>query len=159
LKISLQVSLLCVEESFPEVVTYLLSIGDVRANVAGATSALLCSATLNHVGCLQALLAPNSPVNVNSLNQSSQSPLHSAAMSANLEAVQLLWSRGAVCTVRNSIGSTPLHYVCFNSDEDAVQAQMLGTFLEYGFSGGDSVINAQDSDGRTPALGSDLEYI
>jgi len=39
----------------------------VRADVASAAFALHSAARLNHVGCLQALLAPNSPVNVSCL--------------------------------------------------------------------------------------------
>ena len=137
---------IAVRENLPEVVTYLLSRSDVRADVAGATSALHSAAQFNHVGCLQALLAPNSPVNANNLDQN-VSPLHSAAIDASLEAVQLLLSRGAVCTVRDRDGSTPLHYVCCDSDKKAERAQILGLLLE---SGGDSVMNAQNNDGYTP---------
>jgi len=135
------------EENLPEVVTYLLSRNDVHADVAGATSALHWATQYNHVECVQALLAPDSPVNANSLNQYSQYPLHSAASRASLEAVQFLLSRGAVCTVRDRIGWTPLHYVCCDSDKKAEQAQILGMLLE---SGGDSVMNAQDDEGNTP---------
>jgi hypothetical protein len=138
---------IAVKENFPEVVTYLLSRNDVRADVAGATSALHRAALRNHVGCLQVLLAPNSPVNANSLEWYGWYPLHSAAKHASLEAVQLLLSRGAVCTVRNDYGSTPLHYVCCRSDKKAERAQILGMFLE---SGCDNVMNAQDDGGNTP---------
>ena len=138
---------IAVKENFPEVVTYLLSRNDVRADVAGATSALHRAALRNHVGCLQVLLAPNSPVNANSLEWYGWYPLHSAAKHASLEAVQLLLSRGAVCTVRNDYGSTPLHYVCCRSDKKAKRAQILGMLLE---SGGDNVMNAQDNCGYTP---------
>ena len=137
---------IAVRENLPEVVTYLLSRSDVRADVAGATSALHSAAQFNHVGCLQVLLAPNSPVNANNLDQN-VSPLHSAAIDASLEAVQLLLSRGAVCTVRDRDGSTPLHYVCCDSDKKAERAQILGMLLE---SGGDGVKNAQNNDGYTP---------
>ena len=137
---------IAVRENLPEVVTYLLSRSDVRADVAGATSALHSAARFNHVGCLQVLLAPNSPVNANNLDQN-VSPLHSAAIDASLEAVQLLLSRGAVCTVRDRDGSTPLHYVCCDSDKKAERAQILGMLLE---SGGDGVKNAQNNDGYTP---------
>ena len=138
---------IAVEESLPEVATYLLSRSDVRADVAGATSALHSAAQYNHVECLQAFLAPDSPVNANSLNQYGHYPLHSAAGNARLEAVQLLLSRGAVCTVRDRDGSTPLHYVCCDSDKKAERAQILGMLLE---SGGDGVKNAQNNDGYTP---------
>ena len=137
---------IAVRENLPEVVTYLLSRSDVRADVAGATSALHSAARFNHVGCLQVLLAPNSPVNANCLYQN-VSPLHSAAIDANLEAVQLLLSRGAVCTVRDRDGSTPLHCVCYDSDKWAERAQILGMLLECG---GDSVMNDQDISGCTP---------
>ena len=138
---------IAVRENLPEVVTYLLSRSDVRADVAGATSALHSAARFNHVGCLQVLLAPNSPVNANCLYQN-VSPLHSAAGNASLEAVQLLLSRGVVCTVRDRDGSTPLHNVCWcDSGKKAERAQILGLLLE---SGGDSVMNAQNNDGYTP---------
>ena len=137
---------IAVRENLPEVVTYLLSRSDVRADVAGATSALHSAARFNHVGCLQVLLAPNSPVNANCLYQN-VSPLHSAAGNASLEAVQLLLSQGAVCTVRDRDGRTPLHYVCCRSDKKAERAQILGMFLE---SGCDNVMNAQDDGGNTP---------
>jgi len=139
---------IAVEESLPEVATYLLSRSDVRADVAGATSALHSAAQYNHVECLQAFLAPDSPVNANSLNQYGHYPLHSAAGNARLEAVQLLLSRGAVCTVRNNNnGSTPLHNVCGRSSKNAERAQILGMLLE---SGGDNVMNAQDIYGYAP---------
>jgi len=135
------------EENLPEVVTYLLSRNDVRSDVAGVASALHSAADLNHVECLQAFLAPNSPVNANSLNCRGYSPLHSAALNANLEAIQLLLSRGAVCTLRDHHGSTPLTYVCEHADEGAVRAQILVMLLE---SGGDSEMNAQNKYGNTP---------
>jgi len=138
---------IAVEESLPEVATYLLSRNDVRADVAGATSALHSAAQYNHVECLQAFLAPDSPVNANSLNQYGHYPLQSAAGNASLEAVQLLLSQGAVCTVRDRDGRTPLHYVCCRSDKKAKRAQILGMLLE---SGGDNVMNAQDNCGYTP---------
>jgi ankyrin repeat protein len=134
-------------EDLPEVVTYLLSRNDMRADVAGATSALHQAAQRNYVECLQALLAPDSPVNTDSLDQYGWYPLHSAAENANLEAVQLLLSRGAVCVVRASNGWTPLHQVCSQSDKRAKRAQILGMLLE---SGGDNVMNAQDNCGYTP---------
>ena len=138
---------IAVKESLPEVVTYLFSRNDVRADVAGATSALVFAARYNHVECLQAFLAPDSPVNANSLNQYGHYPLQSAAGNASLEAVQLLLSQGAVCTVRDRDGRTPLHYVCCRSDKKAERAQILGMFLE---SGCDNVMNAQDDGGNTP---------
>jgi len=134
-------------EDLPEVVVFLLRRGDVRADVANITSALCRAAYLNHVECLQALLAPDSPVNANSLNACDQSPLSLAVFPANFEAVQLLLSRGAVCTVQVAHGSTLLHHVCFVSDKKAVRAQMLGMLLD---SGGDSVMNAQNDEGNTP---------
>ena len=126
---------------------YLLSRGDVRADVFNITSALHFAAQLNHVECLQALLAPDSPVNANSIDACGQSPLQVAALTASLEAVQLLLSRGAVCTLHVVNGLTPLHAICSNSYKKAVRAQILGILLE---SGGDSVINAQDDDGKAP---------
>ena len=138
-----------VDESLPDVVTYLLSRNDVRDDVGVATSALHRAALRNHVECLQAFLAPDSPVNVNSLDRGDWYPLHSAVFCANLEVIQLLLSRGAVCTVRDSSGKTPLHFICWDWDplKKAVQAQILGIFLE---NGGDSVMNAQDNNGWTP---------
>ena len=141
-----------VDESLPDVVTYLFSRNDVRADVAGATSALVFAARYNHVECLQAFLAPDSPVNANSLNQYGWCPLHPAASSARLEAVQFLLSRGAVCTVRDHHGSTPLHFVCERADEGAVRAQILGVLEALLESGGDNVMNAQDIYGYTPLL-------
>ena len=138
---------IAVEESLPEVATYLLSRSDVRADVAGATSALHSAAQYNHVECLQAFLAPDSPVNANSLNQYGHYPLQSAAGNARLEAGQLLWAHGAVCTVRDREGRTPLHSVCCRSGRKAERAQILGIFLE---SGGDNVMNAQEDEGYTP---------
>ena len=134
-------------EDLSEVVTYLLSRNDVRADVAGATSALHWAAQLNRVECLQAFLAPESPVNAYSLDEYGWYPLHSAAGNASLEAVQLLLSRGAVCTVRDREGRTPLHSVCCRSGRKAERAQILGIFLE---SGGDNVMNAQEDEGYTP---------
>ena len=138
---------IAVRESLPEVVTYLLSRNDVRADVAGATSALFSAAWNNDVECLRDFLASDSPVNANSLNQYGHYPLQSAAGNASLEAVQLLLSQGAVCTVRDRDGRTPLHYVCCRSDKKAKRAQILGMLLE---SGGDNVMNAQDNCGYTP---------
>ena len=88
-------------------------------------------------------------MNANSSNQDGSSPLLTAAIEVNLEAVQLLLLRGAVCTVRDSSGKTPLHFICWDWDplKKAVQAQILGIFLE---NGGDSVMNAQDNNGWTP---------
>ena len=139
--------MVAVREDLPEVVVYLLSRGDVRADVFNITSALHFAAQLNHVECLQALLAPDSPVNANSIDACGQSPLQVAALTASLEAVQLLLSRGAVCTLHVVNGLTPLHAICSNSYKKAVRAQILGILLE---SGGDSVINAQDDDGKAP---------
>ena len=136
-----------VREDLPEIVVFLLRRGDVRADVANITSALFRAAYLNHVECLQALLAPDSPVNANSLDAYGQPPLSSAALPANFEAAQLLLSRGAVCTVQVGYGNTLLHHVCSSSDKKAVRAQILGVFLD---SGGDSVMNAQNNGGTTP---------
>jgi len=86
-------------------------------------------------------------VNANSSNQDGSSPLLTAAIEVNLEAVQLLLLRGAVCTVRDRYGRTPLHYVCWKFDEKAGRPQILGMFLELD---GDSVMNAQDIRGCTP---------
>jgi cytohesin len=139
---------IAVIEDLPEMVALLLRRGDVRADVASVTSALHSAAGNKRVECLQAFLAPGSPVNANSSDQCGDSPLHRAALYANLEAVQLLLSRGAVCTVRDDWGSTPLHFVCcWHPGKDAERAQMLGMFLE---SGGDSVMNVQDKWKRTP---------
>ena len=136
-----------VREDLPEVVVFLLRRGDVRADVANIASALCRAAYHNHVECLQALLAPDSPVNANSLNAYGQSPLSLTAVPAYFEAAQLLLSRGAVCNVQVGYGSTLLHHVCFVSDKKAVRAQMLGMLLD---SGGDSVMNAQNDEGNTP---------
>ena len=85
-------------------------------------------------------------MNSNSSGHTGLSPLHTAAYDARLEAVQLLLSRGAVCTVRDSCGSTPIHEVCMGLHEKAKRAQILGMLLE----SGDGVMNAQNDDGETP---------
>jgi len=135
--------MVAVREDLPEVVVFLFRRGDVRADVDNITSALFLAVRLNHVECLQALLAPDSPVNANSLNQNGRSPLHVAAGNASLEAVQLLLSQGAVCTVQVGYGMTPLHAVC-SFAKKAVKVQILGMLLKCV---GDSVVNAQTDGG------------
>jgi ankyrin repeat protein len=106
-------------------------------------SVLCRAAQFNRDECLQAFHAPDSPVNANSLNVFGQSPLYWATCYHKLEAVQLLLSLEAACTVHGDYGMTPLHAVC-SFAKKAVKVQILGMLLKCV---GDSVVNAQTDGG------------
>jgi len=94
------------------------------------------------IGLVQTLI--DSGANVNG-DWGGQTPLMSAAYSANIDVVQLLLSQGANVHAAHKNGETPLHYAIRASSGNSID--IVRALLQKG-----ADVNAPDSEGTTPLM-------
>jgi len=68
---------------------------------------------------------PNMPDNYNS-----STALHEAVLGKQMQTIELLISKGAIQTVRNSLGQTPLHIACLLGDIASIKALCRSPFAK-----------------------------
>jgi cytohesin len=98
----------------------------------------LLSAALGDLKLADALIAHGAPVNI--ADRSDMSPLHAAAGSQEVPAIEYLLARGAKVGTLDRFGATPLHY-------GARHGGVVKTLIAAG-----ADPNARDDGGRTPVM-------
>jgi uncharacterized protein len=110
-----------IDAMYEEVVAALLSRPDLDPNVRGLNGRPALSAYVwrEDKGKVERLLALGADVNAK--DNDSDTALHGAAQSGNVEIMQLLLDKGADVNAKNSVGGTPLMWTAVHGHENAAR--------------------------------------
>ncbi len=102
----------------------------------------------NNFSQLETLLKTNKSININQQDKDGDTPLHIAVFMSNSPIVKLLLDYGADPFVVDKWGQTPLHRICFSTDEEKI-IQVLELFIKKNIEDDSDIFNLQDKNGNT----------
>ncbi len=101
----------------------------------------------DNINSLENTLKTNKKININEQDKDGDTPLHISVFLSNIKSVKILLNYGAIITIKDKWGQTPLHRICFSMGEDRT-FEILELFIKYNKKDQD-IFLIQDNYGNT----------